>query len=404
MAIDTKKIRQRANELLDKGSQDTEDLYGQVKSKAQSTLDPAAKSLLSTIKAFTGNPQDTANSWMENQTSHLEELPLDNSARLGEFIRRLKSMQAGNAYLKNPDFLAVPTVMDALRAARTGRTLDIGLNAAEQPYKYNAAAKLSKLMEQHLKSPMFPHKTEIPRSTLPVSSLSETELRDAGFVPSYIAVPEIGQSELRTWRHPFSGMHFHKHGDKWVYHVDTYPSMTMQYAAYKKMKEAGLPVDSVKITPEQAMAGVKHVTQEGFPGYVNYLKGVILGDKSLVDKDNRTLLQRVPRAALGLLAASLATSGISRAVDRKNKDWHIPESLASVGAFTGSRVLMDKLFSTGVDKGWFDPMPTWASTALLGGVPVASAVGSWLLANRLKKKLASKKALKDKNEQISVRE
>jgi len=255
----------------------------------------------------------------------------------------------------------------------------------------NAANQLSALLKRHRKAPDIPSLTELPRSVVPVSELSEQTLRDAGFVPSYIAVPEIGQTELRTWRHPFSGMHFHRHGGDWRFHVDTYSSWQMLKRKAKLLRAAGIDAQD-----PSAWEAAKHVLQEGLPGYVSYANGVILGNRRLGVDDARSAVQRAPRAAAGALGAAALLSLASRGA---SGEWKSLQSASAVGALLGTTHLAKSLYTHGVGKGWFGKRPSWSSMAMLGAAPLAAAGGAYALTNALLKRRKKRQDQRPEDEQ-----
>ena len=284
----------------------------------------------------------------------------------------------GEGSPRDPGSVGLSPVLTLLAALNGGGDSSKADEAYEKGSQ--AADKMSDLIRKHLANPEFKSNTEIPRSGIPVGEIDDATLRAAGFVPSYIAVPEIGQTELRTWRHPFNNAHLHRHGDRYLMHVDNYQSPTMKVEGMRQISKAGLPEpkrsfwDKVK----EAALGFKHVVQEGLPGWVSYGTGAILGDKGIGYKDERSFGERVPRAAVGLLAAAGALAGASRlATNWGSKSWNIPESAAAVAAFTGSRKLMDALYDKGVDDKVLEPIPTWTSTFMLGAAPLLLAAGSY---------------------------
>lgn len=80
------------------------------------------------------------------------------------------------------------------------------------------------------------------RLGVPKDKVSKSDLKDQGFKPDYFAVPEPGQSSLKSWRDE-EGYHLHDHGDQWIMHQDAHS------AAYFNPKE-----------------GLSHLKSEGLPG------------------------------------------------------------------------------------------------------------------------------------------
>lgn len=311
-----------------------------------------------------------------------------------------------SSYLADPEMLKIPGYLRFLQHTNSDSYVTRGMAPQLLDESNTAAEKVADLMRKHMENPEYPSITELPRSSVPVSELSERDLRDAGFVPSYVAVPEIGQTQVRTWRHPYSGMHIHRHGDRWLYHVDNYPSIAMQIRALRLMQKSGIPMDD--LDPGQLAdvmtPGVKHVLQEGLPGYVSYTNGITLGDKGIGYNDTRTFEERLPRALAGIATATGGVSLLSRLLS-KDKKLHIGSSAAGVGAFLGTKALMDRLFTKGVQNGSISEMPSWAGMTMLGVAPILAGVGAYSagrsldsLLNGDKKKRKGKKSQEEDDE------
>jgi len=150
---------------------------------------------------------------------------------------------------------------------------------------------------------------QMPRIPIPKTKLTLDELRNIGFVDSLIAVPERGQVQFTSYRHPLHNIHIHDHGDLFNLHIDGMPSMAMQSMRrdlprrlINKLKstiplgvrpELGPRHKKVyRNLPEQVIAeikdyarGVGHATLEGVPGYINWgITSMIPGRKALVDE------------------------------------------------------------------------------------------------------------------------
>jgi hypothetical protein len=118
----------------------------------------------------------------------------------------------------------------------------------------------------------------LPRSFLPASSFAEKDLKALGFLPSYVAVPERGQTQFRTLRHPYTGMHFHRHGKNWIFHEDNWPSLSMQVARYAKEHPNATTADKLRFqTKTFFQDSLPHVVYEGVPGYINYIHNSVIG-------------------------------------------------------------------------------------------------------------------------------
>jgi hypothetical protein len=63
----------------------------------------------------------------------------------------------------------------------------------------------------------------IPKEMLPAKVLEE----QLGFVPVGIAIPEAGQTQQTSYRHPDKLYHLHHHGEVWTMHADEHAASTM---------------------------------------------------------------------------------------------------------------------------------------------------------------------------------
>lgn len=147
------------------------------------------------------------------------------------------------------------------------------------------------------------------RLLIPKRVLSEQDIhKTLGFVPVNIAVPEAGQTKLRSFRHPDHNYHVHEHGDQWSIHEDEHPSTTMLMHRIKRERNqarelAKKGIVSVKRHAHQAAGGVKrkkapgygevakaaiqgmpHLIGEGVPGMAYYVKGRVTRGAGMVDK------------------------------------------------------------------------------------------------------------------------
>jgi hypothetical protein len=156
---------------------------------------------------------------------------------------------------------------------------------------------LSRFVAEHRIKPGYTGNSSIiPRSLLPVSLLSTKDLRALGFTPSYIAVPEINQTEFTTYRHPKNNLHFHRHGANWIFHEDAYPSLAMVVKKHKD--KTGSPLLKTILTKKKEIAdGVLHGVVEGVPGYASWISHMLSGHASFADhilrpQEQRRLLRR----------------------------------------------------------------------------------------------------------------
>ena len=95
--------------------------------------------------------------------------------------------------------------------------------------------------------------------------LSPEQIQAAGFEPSLMAIPEQGQDQWTSFRHPKSNLHIHSHPDYWTIHNDRHPSVMMAMRHSK-----GVP-DTLKALS----SGMKHFFTEGVPGAGYYARNRI---------------------------------------------------------------------------------------------------------------------------------
>lgn len=104
--------------------------------------------------------------------------------------------------------------------------------------------------------------TKHKRIVIPKKSLTQEHLLALGFKPVTIAIPETGQDQLTSYRHPMNTYHVHSHGDNWTMHQDEHPAATMIMASRPTL--AG--------KAQALIEGVPHAVMEGVPGLGIYLK------------------------------------------------------------------------------------------------------------------------------------
>jgi hypothetical protein len=131
------------------------------------------------------------------------------------------------------------------------------------------------------------------RIMIPKRVLHEKDLtHHLGFVPVTVAVPEAGQTKLRSFRHPDHNYHIHEHGDEWSVHHDEHPSTPMllhkmRMEAQKKKAELTTAAEvTAREVVMSTIRGMPHLIGEGVPGMAYYLKGRITGDKGMRDRIN----------------------------------------------------------------------------------------------------------------------
>lgn len=110
--------------------------------------------------------------------------------------------------------------------------------------------------------------------------LDPEELKRLGFFESYMAVPERGQSSLKTYRTINGNEHLHRHDKSWYMHIDEYPSLQTVLRRLKQ-SEAKAIVSGKDYSESEALKkilkayveGSRHALFEGIPGYMNYIQG-----------------------------------------------------------------------------------------------------------------------------------
>ena len=261
--------------------------------------------------------------------------------------------------------------------------------------------KFKELVQQHRTNPDYTGTVNVlGRSMIDYDQLPTAALRELGFIPSYVAVPEAGQSSLRTYRHPDNNMHFHKHTDKWVYHEDSWPSISM---VAENMRQKGIENPYKEIlfnNPSKLGQGALHGVVEGVPGYFNYLAGRITGRPTfpeLISNNipNRTMFDRTGRVALASLAASAPAFALGKP--------ELGGAIAGgVTGFTAAQSLGNYLgakYNSNYKPG------SWQWSVLRAGfgglLPILGTVAGSVKGRNLIKRLISSKMDKDKKKEES---
>ena len=234
--------------------------------------------------------------------------------------------------------------------------------------------------------------TVLRRHAVPVNSLSPRAIRDAGFLPSYVAVPERGQSSYRTYRHPYNNMHLHRHGDSWLAHEDSWPAFSMALARWNSENPgAGLREKAKALGPLVGEA-MSHGLVEGVPGWLTHIRGTILGERGF-DLPGRSIPGQPAGVQALRGAAAVAAAGlIARGVIRKPGAGRSAAATAA-GALTGS-VAAAKLHQALYNRGAVSAHPTIASALMQVGMPAAGGLLGWLATRRYRGKEDEKKRKK----------
>ena len=295
-----------------------------------------------------------------------------------------------------------------------------------------AISYLMSQIKRHDAKPEYqPESAVLPRSRFRAEALpdkphlpfvSADDMERMGFVSSYVAVPERGQSQLRTFRHPYTGIHAHRHDKDWLMHRDKWPSLSMEKLRYQQENPGASWWDTQKYTWGEAFPrSLPHIVYEGIPGYINFGYNTLmdnpsfgerlqaidalkrsggdidkLGDKSirrllLRDKPLTDLLSRGMTASIGMGAAASAGNALWHKLRGKPRleaeDWLRP-GLTTAGAtsgFLGGKILSDKLIPAFTNKGPFGDLtkPGPASMLFSAGLPVLGGLTGYLAGGKL---------------------
>lgn len=142
------------------------------------------------------------------------------------------------------------------------KTADESLSAEERQKRFDAFV-------QHLRERGVYAGTSHKRVVIPKSKLDAHDLTALGFERVLAAIPEAGQDEFHSYRHPNNLFHLHSHPGRWTMHEDEHPSATMLARTHGPVKAFFM--------------GMPHVVTEGLPGLANYVGGRIAGRKSTAD-------------------------------------------------------------------------------------------------------------------------
>lgn len=117
------------------------------------------------------------------------------------------------------------------------------------------------------------------RVMIPKARLNEAQIKQLGFEPVLIAIPEAGQDQFSSYRHPNNLYHIHSHGDHWTMHEDSHPALTMALRTAKP----GEKLQAIR-------NGMTHVITEGIPGAYKYVAHRITGAGTMMDAIRRDMM------------------------------------------------------------------------------------------------------------------
>lgn len=232
---------------------------------------------------------------------------------------------------------------------------------------------------RHAKSPEFAPAAALPRSTIDASLLSDEDLKGAGFVKSYMAVPETGQSRLATYRHPMNGLHFHRHPGKWMFHEDSWPSLQMVMRRYSMEHPGASTGDKLRFMFREAIPqSAGHMVNEGAPGWMQWGVGRVLGSDGITG-DSKV---HPGRALAGM---ALLTAALSVGQGVKDNDMNIGANAATVAGLVGGHLAAKSAYKWLQGKTDFFKHPSLPATGLLVGTPLLAAYAARRIAERRRK-------------------
>ena len=229
------------------------------------------------------------------------------------------------------------------------------------------ASILLRAARRHAKSPEYVPEAALTRSTIPDTEITDEDLKGAGFLRSYVAVPEAGQSRLATYRHPMNGLHFHKHPRMWMFHEDTWPSLQMVMKKYEMEHPGATRTDKLKFMLTQALPqSYSHAVNEGLPGYMSWTVGRIMGTDGITGTGRIDPLRAI--GGVGTLAAAIG-AGQKLSTGEANMYGNTGGILGLAGGHYLSKAIYRKL----ADKYEFFKHPSTAATGLLVGLPLLTS-------------------------------
>lgn len=172
------------------------------------------------------------------------------------------------------------SVLGGLRAAASGAN-------PKKDHKYTPAQRGALKRRFNLLADMMKDEgafagTAHKRIVIPKTKLTEGGLKQLGFVPVNIAIPEAGQDRFRSFRHPTTNYHIHSHPEGWTMHEDRHAAATMIARNRPKIKGKA----------KAFVEGLPHMSEEGLPGLYYYLKGQLSGHASTAQR----VLEELPDA------------------------------------------------------------------------------------------------------------
>lgn len=249
---------------------------------------------------------------------------------------------------------------------------------------------LQRALKKHRKNPEIVRPGVIARSRIQLDQLTDKDLLNAGFKKSYIAVPETDQSQLVTYRHPRSSLHFHKHPKNWLFHEDKYPALSMVMEKFKQYYPNATLAQKADFFLTRALPeSASHILHEGLPGWTNWASNVLEGAKGFNSADTSTnYAEAAKRIALGAGALSAVQYALSVG-DKKLET--LPGNFVGLSGFVGGQKLATALYQKLTEKSDKYKRPNAAATALLVGLPLLTAATGKYSTDKIVSTLLNKK-------------
>lgn len=177
------------------------------------------------------------------------------------------------------------------------------------------------------------------RVAVPKHVLTKQDLeKHLGFVPVNIAVPESGQRQFGSWRHPYHNNHVHDHDSHWVMHEDDHASTTMLMHKRKlelaKIREArrsggggggrkGKDIPGLGDIAKTTIQGMPHLIGEGGPGILSYTKNRILGREGMLSIVQKGLPKQYHRRVRRMKASPTYQRAAAGSHDAREQMRHV---------------------------------------------------------------------------------
>ena len=250
-------------------------------------------------------------------------------------------------------------------------------------------------VREHRRDPDIVSISSLNRSIIDDKELTADDLLDAGFIKSLIAVPELGQESIWTYRHPLNGLHFHKHPNKWLFHEDKYSSLQMLLKRYALENPQAQWSDKLRYAVTDAIPNsLSHVVNEGLPGWMNIAVGALKGAPGMSQsrKDSSEAPINIGKGLLNSATAVGILSAIRYAKQRisGNSDPDIKKIVGSNATGVAGVILGDwiakKIYKLKNNDKVSDDK-TLADALILTGTPIITGLAGMSVGETLMDKL-----------------